>query len=338
MPLSRIELRKPAASPTISAPSAWQRGRERLGAVAHHLPAGEQPRHQRVALEALKRHVRIEERIPVVEPRHEADREAPLRKRVDEPAPELLMAERVPHGMDDRAGREPIRIDVPQLLDADRVALRRATGIEAQPANQRLGEVAAHPVGQHRDPGPDVDTRLERGLAFPVPIDSAIAGAHPHDPVSLVEQLRPRESREHVDTRRLDLLGEPLRKPVEGDHVVTVVAQGRRRDGKRQGAARSQEVDAVVANRYVERRAAALPVRHQLREGRRVEHRPGEHVGAGRARLLQHRYHQRLAALLGVQPRETVRRGQSRRPAPDDEDVDIERLALHVILRRGPSR
>ena len=50
---------------------------QRLGAVAHHLAAVEQRRDERMLLEAVERHVRIEQRILVVEPDDEAERERP---------------------------------------------------------------------------------------------------------------------------------------------------------------------------------------------------------------------------------------------------------------------
>ena len=65
---------------------------QRLGAVAHHLAALEQRRDERMPLEVLERDVRIEQRILVVEPDDEADRQPAVRHRVDEAAAELLHA------------------------------------------------------------------------------------------------------------------------------------------------------------------------------------------------------------------------------------------------------
>ncbi len=50
---------------------------------------------------------------------------------------------------------------------------------------------------------------------------------------------------------------------------------------------------------------------------------------ASLARLLEHGDRQRLAAVLFLQLREPKRRGQSRGAAADDQDVDVERFALH---------
>ena len=68
---------------------------QRLGAVPHHLPIGQQPGHHRMSLEALERVVRIEERVAVVEAGDESDRHPALRQRVDEPPTELLESQRV---------------------------------------------------------------------------------------------------------------------------------------------------------------------------------------------------------------------------------------------------
>ena len=56
---------------------------------------------------------------------------------------------------------------------------------------------------------------------------------------------------------------------------------------------------------------------------------------AGFARFLEHRDRQRLAASLLLQLRQPERRGQPRRPAADDQDVDFERVARHRV--RGPA-
>jgi hypothetical protein len=50
--------------------------------------------------------------------------------------------------------------------------------------------------------------------------------------------------------------------------------------------ARGQEQEAIVARRRVERRAALLPVRDQLVEGARLEHRPREDMRADLRPLL----------------------------------------------------
>ena len=97
IPFSRIEFRKPPASPMISPPSTWHpRHRmpspfgQRFGAVANHSPAFQQSRHKGVLLEPLEGQMWVEHRVLIVEADDESDREATIREGVDETAAKLL--------------------------------------------------------------------------------------------------------------------------------------------------------------------------------------------------------------------------------------------------------
>ena len=305
---------------------------QRLGAVAGHLAAGEEAGHEGVLLEPLKGHVGIEAGVPVVEPHHEPDRHAPLRQHVDEAPAELLAPQRIAQRVHDGARGLALRRNLPELLDAESVGLRRRR-VEPVPANERLGEVAPDPVGEDGDGGPDVDAGFEGALRPALLVEAAVAGPHPDHPVALVQHLRPREPREHVDALRLGLLREPADEAVEGDDVVPVVPQGRRGDGGPEPRLRGQVVDAVLPHRRLDRRPPLLPVRQQGVEAGRVEHRPRQHVGAALARLLEHRDGEGLASFLLLQAGEADGRRQAGRTAADDQDVDLEGFALHQASR-----
>src|SRR4030095_1816281 len=77
-------------------------------------------------LEAVERRMRIEERIGVIQPGHEAERETVLWKCVDEGAAELLVPQRIPERVNHGARLDATAGNVPQLLQADRVLLRLA--------------------------------------------------------------------------------------------------------------------------------------------------------------------------------------------------------------------
>ena len=211
--------------------------------------------------------MRIEERVAVVEAGHEADREAPFRQRVDEAAPELGEPQRMAQRVDDRARRQALGRHFPQLLDADRVLLRQAVLVEGEAADQRLGQVAAHAVGEDRHRRTDVDARLERGLARAAAVEPLVAGPHAGDPVAVEQHLRAGEAGEDIDARFLHEARQPLDEAVERDDVVAVVAQRRGRDGEPQRPLARQEVDPIFADGGVQRRAALAPVRDQLVEG-----------------------------------------------------------------------
>ena len=93
---------------------------QRLGAVSHHLAAAQQAADERMELELLERDVGIEHRIFVVEPDDKADRQARVGHRVDEPAAELRLIQRISQRVHDGAARQSAGRHVPQLLDAER--------------------------------------------------------------------------------------------------------------------------------------------------------------------------------------------------------------------------
>jgi len=147
--------------------------------------------------------------------------------------------------------------------------------------------------------------------------------------VSVFVRFRRRESAEDVDAAfRLDLIAQPLRELVERDHEVAVITHRRRRDRKLDFAGLREEVDRVVMHGRGERRAFRLKIRDQLAQRRRIEHRAREHVRAWFAGLLEQRDRQRLAALFLLQLRQPQRCRHPRRSAADDQDVDVEGLAL----------
>jgi hypothetical protein len=174
-------------------------------------------------LEAVERHVRVEQRILVVEARHEAKRELPVGQGVDEPAAEFLVPQRVSERVGHRPRLDPSARDFPELLQAERELLRLATVRERQPAQQLLRQIAPDTVAQDRDPGHDVDTRLEVRLVLAMFSDAAVAGADTDHARALDQDVLRREAREKVDAFSLDLSRQPARERVERDDVVAVI-------------------------------------------------------------------------------------------------------------------
>ena len=158
---------------------------QRLGAVPHHLAAVEEPCHERMPLELIERHVRVEERVLVVEPHDESYRQPPLRHRVEEPAAELIVPERITHGMHDGSALDPIVRHFPQFLDSDRELLRFPTAPQLIPPQQLLGQIAAHAIAEDRHLRADIDARFERRLPLPALVDSTVSGPHAHHGVVL---------------------------------------------------------------------------------------------------------------------------------------------------------
>ena len=240
MPFSRIELRNAAGIARDQraihvrlrdrVPSAFG---QRLGAVADHLAAVEQPGDERMLLEAIERHVRVEQRILVVEPDHETDRQPSVGHRVDEPAAELVVPQRIAERVDDGAGREAIGRHLPQLLEADRELLGLSSPAELKTPQQLLGQVAAHAVAEDRDLGVDVDAGSNPALCSPCRPMPRSPVATPITRGAVDEDVLPGEAGEEIDAVPFGLLRQPAYELVQRDDVVAVIAQRRRDDRKR---------------------------------------------------------------------------------------------------------
>ena len=226
---------------------------DRLRAPGHALAVGEDLPHERVELELLQHVVDREARVGVVEPDHEADRDAVRLAlavhRVDPRAAELLVlrlraqrpAERVDHAVERL-------VDLPDLLDAERPDLRVGAG-EAQGLHRRAGQVAPAALGEHGRLRDDVRAGLEVRLLAALLVAALVAGAHADDRVVLDQQLRADGLGEHVGARLLRLVGEPAVELRDRDDVVAVVAERRRRRLERdRPLAVEHEVDGLLAH------------------------------------------------------------------------------------------
>ena len=99
-------------------------------------------------LEALKLLERVQERVPVVEPDHKADRDLMVFQVIQERAAIGVAVERPADRVHDEAGLVPRRIDLPQFLDADRIGLRVGAVAQVKALDQRLGQRAAAAFGE----------------------------------------------------------------------------------------------------------------------------------------------------------------------------------------------
>src|SRR5690606_31672965 len=107
---------------------------------------------------------------------------------VDEAAAVGLAVGRPAEAVEDLAGLHAAGGQLPELLDADRIILRVRFRVQAELADQLLGQVAARAFGHHGHLGPDVDALGVTGLVRPVPGHAHVADAHAADGAGLVEQ------------------------------------------------------------------------------------------------------------------------------------------------------
>ncbi len=99
---------------------------------------------------------------------------------------------------------------LPQLLDADGVALRIAVFIQRETFDQLLGETAARTFGKHGDPGLDINALGVARFMRAVLGDTHVADAHASDrTVFVVDRVGGGEAWEYIHTECLGLRRQP---------------------------------------------------------------------------------------------------------------------------------
>ena len=271
----------------------------------------------------------IEARIGIVEAGDEPERHHVVLAAVDPRAAVFARGERPAHGVDHFAGSDAPRGHLPQFLHADAVGLRVAVLVELEASDQLLGERAARALGKHNDLGLEIVAGLEIPFRLAGFVDALVVGAHADDAIAFHQQFCAGKSGEDGDAGGLDFFAHPLGKAVQRDHVVAVIAHGRRRDGKLEFAVSREEVDRFLADRRVQRRFF-FEAGQQLAHGARIEQRAGETVLADLARFLQdvdiflgERRVRMLGVVLVDELRKPQRAGQPGGPAADDDHVGL---------------
>src|SRR5207302_838638 len=221
------------------------------------------------------------------------------------------------------------------FLDADRIGLRVDAFAQAKALDQGFGQRAAAPFGEQGLLGAEFDAAL---IAFGRPAvlaDAHIAGRDPlHSPGGVVQYLGRGKPRIDLDAERLGLASQPTAQIAETDDVVAVVAHLRRRRQVPRPARRQQQ-KAILDRRREERCALLAPVRDQLVERARLEHRTRQDVGADLGALFDDADSD-LALGRGGELLQADRRCQAGRSGADDDDVVFHLLALDPLLAHRP--
>ena len=198
----------------------------RARAVADALAAFEVLADRRVRLPALHLLERAQPRVAVVEADDEAERRPGCRRGGRGRRRRRSPVHRPAGGVHDEARLVPRRLDLPQLLDADAVALRIAAGIELEARDQLLAEVAARAFGEDRVLAVQLHAELEVVGRLAVLADAQVAGGDADDrAVVVVQHLGGGEAGEDLDAQRLGLLRQPAHDVAEADDVVAVVVE-----------------------------------------------------------------------------------------------------------------
>ncbi len=213
LPLMRGTLTKPAEQPISAPPGKASFGHrlpaalgDRPCAIGEPLAAFQQRADQRMGLEALELLERRQIRVGVVEVDDEADRHQIVAEVIEERAAAGAVVERPAEGMLHQAGPVLLRIDLPQLLEADAVFLRLAALAETEAGDELLGERAARAFADQRVFGAEFHAALEARLRRAVAADAHVAGRDADDRAAfVVQRLDGGEAREDLDAERLGL-------------------------------------------------------------------------------------------------------------------------------------
>ena len=229
------------------------------------------------------------------------------------------------NGMDDGAGPMVLLGDFPQLLDPDAEGLRIDAFAEVEHIEQFLGQAPPAALGENRISRAQFHPGGEIGPVGAIAIDPHVPGGDPYHPPVLDQHLGRREARVDLDAQFLRLGTEPAHHVAERGDIVAMVVQGRR-CRQPDGAVFGQEQEPVIGRRRGEGRSPFLPVRDQLVQRPRLDHRAGEDMRAHFAALLHHA-NRRIRSQL-FQP---DRRRETRRPGANDHHIEFHLLACHAL-------
>src|SRR6185437_4752721 len=240
----------------------------------------------RLVLPLLEGLPRLVVGIAVVEPADIAERDAIAVQVVHEAAAIGMRIGGPAEAVHDPARRDPAGRQLPQFLDADRIALRIARGIEREALDQLLGQAAACALGEHGDLRLDVDAFGIAWIVRAVLRHTHVADAHAGDrAVRVMDGVGGGEAREYVHAQRFGLRRHPGAHRAQRDDEVAVIAHaGRHRQLAPAGLVEQPEL--VLAGGHADRRRSVAPARQQRIQRLRLDHRAGQDLRADRRGLL----------------------------------------------------
>ena len=226
------------------------------------------------------------------------------------------------------AGPEVLRLDLPQLLDADAVFLVVAALVQAETLDHLLGERAARSFAEDRVLGAQLHAAGEVGVGLAVAADAHVAGGDADHLAVLDQHLGRREAGIDLDAELFRLAAEIAGDVAErADEIAVVVHElGHEQVGHLHAAGVSQIHELVGGDFRLERPVGiGAPFRQQAVEADGVDHRAGEDVGADLRAFLDHD-HGDLRSRLGRLLLEADGGGQACGTRAHDDDVELHRF------------
>jgi hypothetical protein len=277
-------------------------------------------------LDALKFVERGQIGVVIVQVNHEADRDEVFAIVVEEQAAARIVLQRPAHGVLNQALLVLGRIDLPDFLQTDAEFRRLAVLVEAEFRDQLLGKAAARAFGKQRVFAEQLHAAGIGILVRAVLGDAHVAGGDaPHRALVVIEHFGSRKARIDLDAERFRLRRQPAADVAERADVAVVVVHQRRHDEVRQPerADLGEPVEAIVLDLGRERAVRILtPVRDQLVQRDRIDHRTRQDVRADFGTLFDHDH-----AEIGIELLEPDGRGKAGRAGADDHDVEFHGFA-----------
>ena len=208
---------------------------------------------------------------------------------------------------------------------------------QAKARLELLGQRAAHALADEGVLGVQFDTGLVVGALIAVLIDAEHAGDDAlHRAVFVVDDFGGGHAGIDLDTERLGVGGQRATDIAQRGDVVAVVQHPLRERQPRdvQVAMRAEDHELVAGDLGLQRNAELLPVRQQLIDAARIDHRAGQNMSADFGALLQTRDRNLRASGLSELLQADSRR-QPRRPGADDHDVVFHRFAFNCLSGDG---
>ncbi|MNE09941.1 hypothetical protein D3C80_1026350 [compost metagenome] len=180
-------------------------------------------------LEALEFLERIKIGVLVIEVHHEADGDEVVFQMIQERAAAGLETERPAEGMLHETLFVLLRLDLPELLDADAEFLRLAIFREVEFGNQLLGERSTHALSNKHIFAVQFHAAGEVRTRLAVLLDAHIAGGDADDGAFvIIEHFRGGKARIDLDAEPFRLFRQPSTDQPERDDVIAmIVHQGR---------------------------------------------------------------------------------------------------------------
>ena len=308
---------------------------DRAGAIGDALAAREGAANQRMLLEALELVKGREVRVLVAQVNDEPHRHLLALQVVEVGAAQRLprpVAEGPAHCVQHPPGLVLVRLDFPDLLEANAIVLGVRLCVQLEALDELLAQMPAAALGKNSVLGAEFIARLVAGLLLAVGANAHVASRDANNGAVLpVEDFAGGKAREEHDPQGLGALRQPAAEGAEAGGVLALVAHSRRHQeaGHAHGQGGAQQiVHLVLDHRHAQWRALPLPVRHQLVQRAGFNDRPGQEVRAD-FRALLHQADAGLLPGLGRKAGIADGGGQARRPSAHHHQVKLHGLSFH---------